>query len=127
MIRRPPRSTRTDTLFPYTTLFRSLADRIDAAGQFGASLGVLRHPGVAFALRHFQHLFEQGQRLPFQFDVSHARTPQLSLTHSGGGLAARQVDLDPILLAQSVAKEDRLRRMSSSGRFDRAKCSNFIV
>src|SRR3546814_11115459 len=33
MIRRPPRSTRTDTLFPYTTLFRShgksnLADRI---------------------------------------------------------------------------------------------------
>src|SRR3546814_6909740 len=29
MIRRPPRSTRTDTLFPYTTLFRS-ADRDDA-------------------------------------------------------------------------------------------------
>src|SRR3546814_4917174 len=29
MIRRPPRSTRTDTLFPYTTLFRSIAnDRI---------------------------------------------------------------------------------------------------
>src|SRR3546814_18859962 len=26
MIRRPPRSTRTDTLFPYTTLFRSLPD-----------------------------------------------------------------------------------------------------
>src|SRR3546814_5064808 len=27
MIRRPPRSTRTDTLFPYTTLFRSLIER----------------------------------------------------------------------------------------------------
>src|SRR3546814_865817 len=27
MIRRPPRSTRTDTLFPYTTLFRSVEDR----------------------------------------------------------------------------------------------------
>src|SRR3546814_3110854 len=26
MLRRPPRSTRTDTLFPYTTLFRSLGD-----------------------------------------------------------------------------------------------------
>src|SRR3546814_15190932 len=26
MIRRPPRSTRTDTLFPYTTLFRSVDD-----------------------------------------------------------------------------------------------------
>src|SRR3546814_16933304 len=30
MIRRPPRSTRTDTLFPYTTLFRSPARRHDA-------------------------------------------------------------------------------------------------
>src|SRR3546814_14613126 len=29
MIRRPPRSTRTDTLFPYTTLFRSLAPFYD--------------------------------------------------------------------------------------------------
>src|SRR3546814_9014473 len=29
MIRRPPRSTRTDTLFPYTTLFRSLAGAAD--------------------------------------------------------------------------------------------------
>src|SRR3546814_18571164 len=28
MIRRPPRSTRTDTLFPYTTLFRSRKDRL---------------------------------------------------------------------------------------------------
>src|SRR3546814_12893563 len=28
MIRRPPRSTRTDTLFPYTTLFRSLNENL---------------------------------------------------------------------------------------------------
>src|SRR3546814_5336108 len=28
MIRRPPRSTRTDTLFPYTTLFRSDMDKL---------------------------------------------------------------------------------------------------
>src|SRR3546814_11249800 len=34
MIRRPPRSTRTDTLFPYTTLFRSeLRQREDAIGE----------------------------------------------------------------------------------------------
>src|SRR3546814_3902681 len=31
MIRRPPRSTRTDTLFPYTTLFRSERDAAAAA------------------------------------------------------------------------------------------------
>src|SRR3546814_5851571 len=30
MIRRPPRSTRTDTLFPYTTLFRSARHAADA-------------------------------------------------------------------------------------------------
>src|SRR3546814_7997209 len=34
MIRRPPRSTRTDTLFPYTTLFRSLV--LEAADTDGA-------------------------------------------------------------------------------------------
>src|SRR3546814_12450995 len=33
-IRRPPRSTRTDTLFPYTTLFRSQQTRL--AGAVGA-------------------------------------------------------------------------------------------
>src|SRR3546814_14469077 len=33
MIRRPPRSTRTDTLFPYTTLFRSKAYPIRVAGR----------------------------------------------------------------------------------------------
>src|SRR3546814_15301539 len=35
MIRRPPRSTRTDTLFPYTTLFRSGGDGVDR--QIGAA------------------------------------------------------------------------------------------
>src|SRR3546814_15244541 len=30
MIRRPPRSTRTDTLFPYTTLFRSIVVALDS-------------------------------------------------------------------------------------------------
>src|SRR3546814_4801619 len=46
MIRRPPRSTRTDTLFPYTTLFRSKgspcsAPRIGAGG--GANRKERRH------------------------------------------------------------------------------------
>src|SRR3546814_2733587 len=33
MIRRPPRSTRTDTLFPYTTLFRSAVEFAGDAGE----------------------------------------------------------------------------------------------
>src|SRR3546814_17391644 len=55
MIRRPPRSTRTDTLFPYTTLFRSIADKmptverphapalIGAAANFAQSEGRPEH------------------------------------------------------------------------------------
>src|SRR3546814_1287023 len=38
MIRRPPRSTRTDTLFPYTTLFRS---------QVSALASLAKHPGIS--------------------------------------------------------------------------------
>src|SRR3546814_1100460 len=33
MIRRPPRSTRTDTLFPYTTLFRSYCRFVEGTGD----------------------------------------------------------------------------------------------
>src|SRR3546814_13921123 len=39
MIRRPPRSTRTDTLFPYTTLFRSRPSRM--SGGLCAWMGVI--------------------------------------------------------------------------------------
>src|SRR3546814_10034017 len=39
MIRRPPRSTRTDTLFPYTTLFRSKASAPAAAPSRGLTIG----------------------------------------------------------------------------------------
>src|SRR3546814_17901149 len=41
MIRRPPRSTLTDTLFPYTTLFRSLAVQAPPdRGDFGVEFAV---------------------------------------------------------------------------------------
>src|SRR3546814_13783270 len=54
MIRRPPRSTRTDTLFPYTTLFRSLhgeraglqrgRQAVSAQGDRGAEAGEHQDP-----------------------------------------------------------------------------------
>src|SRR3546814_5771095 len=54
MIRRPPRSTRTDTLFPYTTLFRSLPGRVLLLLPHEAEillrrvriLGVVEHHGL---------------------------------------------------------------------------------
>src|SRR3546814_15997812 len=49
MIRRPPRSTRTDTLFPYTTLFRSAAvgRMIGIAGNLDRSLARHRRADAA--------------------------------------------------------------------------------
>src|SRR3546814_11076441 len=41
MLRRPPRSTRTDTLFPYTTLFRAVPQ-----GQCGGCRGGVPQPVV---------------------------------------------------------------------------------
>src|SRR3546814_3233600 len=61
MIRRPPRSTRTDTLFPYTTLFRSLAEHQTQGAQGGprdrrrtgaAVCGPARRAGIRVRTRH---------------------------------------------------------------------------
>src|SRR3546814_9837661 len=46
MIRRPPRSTRTDTLFPYTTLFRSTQEFTEPRNIFNA---------VVYGLRYSDH------------------------------------------------------------------------
>src|SRR3546814_11881381 len=44
MIRRPPRSTRTDTLFPYTTLFRSMPALMRRLAEHA--------PGIQLAIQH---------------------------------------------------------------------------
>src|SRR3546814_9422994 len=53
MIRRPPRSTRTDTLFPYTTLFRSLG--------LAAGLEDLRRIGIF--KRQILHILRKNRQL----------------------------------------------------------------
>src|SRR3546814_3093396 len=76
MIRRPPRSTRTDTLFPYTTLFRSqeLSSRFVTSG-YGINIrfpsesrhrlnrSFLHYPAVPAFIRLF-HLSDKSGRLP---------------------------------------------------------------
>src|SRR3546814_10381925 len=69
MIRRPPRSTRTDTLFPYTTLFRSArtlsggeAQRIRLATQIGSQLMnvlyILDEPSIGLHQRDNERLID---------------------------------------------------------------------
>src|SRR3546814_320313 len=52
MIRRPPRSTRTYTLFPYTTLFRSPADASTHANQSGVDISVIGRVADIFKELH---------------------------------------------------------------------------
>src|SRR3546814_14001765 len=69
MIRRPPRSTRTDTLFPYTTLFRSqVPSELHAGGRPGVG-GRLNEQLRPVRLHRLQH-------------------PGPDLAHSGRGRAA---------------------------------------
>src|SRR3546814_4889497 len=61
MIRRPPRSTRTDTLFPYTTLFRSrplLEALADVAGAQAVRSGTLGGADQTRAPRSEEHTSE---------------------------------------------------------------------
>src|SRR3546814_7793181 len=61
MIPVPPRSTRTDTLFPYTTLYRSVQEESD--GRMGCDIG--RHPQQRPGDRHRQRrAIEPGQSPP---------------------------------------------------------------
>src|SRR3546814_6591706 len=90
MIRRPPRSTRTDTLFPYTTLFRSIARKgaqrlavarigacaagVPDAGHHIAAVGPVAHRHVDALIGHdpgdhqmcdaevVEHIVDSGRR-----------------------------------------------------------------
>src|SRR3546814_8656081 len=57
MIRRPPRSTLTDTLFPYTTLFRSIASPVKGKQIVAGSrfIMALLHPPNVLAARTAAH------------------------------------------------------------------------
>src|SRR3546814_14092013 len=60
MIRRPPRSTRTDTLFPYTTLFRSGSSNVRAAS--GRSDRSLRCRRMTTRRRRWMMLYSAANR-----------------------------------------------------------------
>src|SRR3546814_12236863 len=59
MIRRPPRSTRTDTLFPYTTLFRSGANLAEMA-----NLGLPVPPGFTITTEVCTGYYDNGKKYP---------------------------------------------------------------
>src|SRR3546814_7507849 len=83
MIRRPPRSTRTDTLFPYTTLFRSFGDPTQGEESAG---------GPRFG-EHRQH------RVAITLDPAFERRPVGTVDR-----ALKSADLKPVL---DIDRQDR--------------------
>src|SRR3546814_16512610 len=107
MIRRPPRSTRTDTLFPYTTLFRSyivsdsgaitvpLIGAVDAEGRTVAELeeeiarqlseGILVNPNVTAEVVTYRPFFILGEtRAPGQYPYVPRMTVLPAVSMAGG-------------------------------------------
>src|SRR3546814_11038131 len=75
MIRRPPRSTRTDTLFPYTTLFRSRRiqqQAVDRDRAFVVQLGMGHRGTVDLGLEHVQRSEEHTSELQSLMRISYA-------------------------------------------------------
>src|SRR3546814_5011960 len=81
MIRRPPRSTRTDTLFPYTTLFRSWAAlfRVDRTRERSTALALLDRVGIADAAERRPELLPLGYRKRLQVARALALDPAVLL------------------------------------------------
>src|SRR3546814_7449613 len=104
MIRRPPRSTRTDTLFPYTTLFRP-------AFHLGIALG---DGALAEAQRFDLGPLQRDPRLEHLLDrIVEARAPVLGdnllLVEFGGGL--RTGHFIPASLRPRTMRRRRRRTM----------------
>src|SRR3546814_5495438 len=97
MIRRPPRSTRTDTLFPYTTLFRS-----------GRRIVVVVDGEAATRI---DHMIQNG-RLALVPGVSPAQRERQAVEHLvrafGKGGIARVIELLPVVRSPRRSEEHTL-------------------
>src|SRR3546814_16755447 len=111
MIRRPPRSTRTDTLFPYTTLFRSFA-------SIGRTATTQEQLTIAWRERWDDDIDLGGTRTQLAVGASRLRADaDLRLRgHSDGGraclLARPRIDE----LVRGTLAPDHCRSSDASGR-----------
>src|SRR3546814_1091234 len=103
MIRRPPRSTRTDTLFPYTTLFRSIGARIDDDAVMAAARGLDPADQLAFAVR-LAALRREAQGL---------RVPAATLLDVGEGFASVDIGLAAAEHVQIGRSEEHTSELQS--------------
>src|SRR3546814_10164790 len=86
MIRRPPRSTRTDTLFPYTTLFRS--NYTLTVGPANIALAPTTLPAATAAAAYAESVVASGGTAPYSYAISAGALPAgPSLNAATGAIA----------------------------------------
>src|SRR3546814_18412843 len=110
MIRRPPRSTRTDTILPYTTLFLSFL----APGEHAASLyPVLDHPErFGHVDLVFAEVWRRGIQALAQLGFGHRRSQVAPCAH--GRIISRALD-DPCAIVQ-IRRHVQLSQTCHAGR-----------
>src|SRR3546814_8855245 len=105
MIRRPPRSTRTDTLFPYTTLFRSgITDALRPLLTDTAVLKVMHSPSEDLVA--FMHACGAAPQPPFDTQAAAA----LAGVAAGIGYQRLVQDVLGVALAEGATRSDWPRR-----------------
>src|SRR3546814_2110285 len=103
MLRRPPSSTRTDTLFPYTTLFRSGGGEVHAGQAVARGQGALHVVVPGFFL-----LAQLVQRRPVGLHLQRPRRQA-----AGGGLPARVEQAEPQSLLEAGRSEEHTSELQS--------------
>src|SRR3546814_8526413 len=110
MIRRPPESTRTDTLFPYTTLFRSPVCRIARSGKAARAWLSMAFVGARRLLVGIDDA--RDQRVAHHIAAGELRNgnsryglQKLHGVTKPAALAARQIDLRRIAIDDGLAAE----------------------
>src|SRR3546814_18243177 len=130
MIRRPPRSTRTDTLFPYTTLFRSL---LVAGFDLAQYLDALRcRDRISLAHLHSPYLTLECRRspgpiptdgAPAYWNIARTYTIPARLVKSGIGLAKRRARISVRIAGpEPLARAWQPRSLRSEERRDGKEC-----
>src|SRR3546814_12304292 len=100
MLRQPPRSTRTDTLFPYTTLFRSrgpLRDTRQPARQRDRARRIVDPPIVSVNVSRRRAHAEDAARREDRLDLETLDSGVAGVLE-GGTDAALALDLDALLV-----------------------------
>src|SRR3546814_19697119 len=96
MIRRPPRSTRTDTLFPYTTLFRSLDEHQQAIAADALSIAQVLNrggPTLVYAPELFNSVITRQANLRYLAEAAVYDSSGRMLARSSNFLLALNPDI----------------------------------